>query len=380
MNRFFSFAIQVVVLLLFSLSASATDGICNITVNLNDVKADSAKVIVVNLEDGRNLKIKSYPVTGKVFTYDAEIPALRIVKIVFVKGAKEAFHLDALALPGKKLNMSIEGKEYFYGGDDVYEKINKADRSMSTFVKEKRSLSDEAMALHDRMDVNVDSLMEILQNKYADVEKQSDTAIINYVKANPESEGSAYLISNLSSGDQIQNCINLLGSSLRNGIMKPFIDIYEYMVKAEKAREEQTKNLAERKIAPDFTLKNVNGKTFKLSSLRGKYVVLDFWGTWCHWCVKGIPDMKVMYDKYSSKGLKLVSIDCNDTEAKWKEGVKMHKMNWINVYNPKDSKLTEDYAIEGFPTKIVVDPKGNIVKVIVGEDPAFYTFVDSLFE
>lgn len=45
-------------------------------------------------------------------------------------------------------------------------------------------------------------------------------------------------------------------------------------------------------LAPEFTLKDLDGKNFDLSSLRGKYVVLDFWGSWCGWCIKGIPEMK----------------------------------------------------------------------------------------
>ena len=64
--------------------------------------------------------------------------------------------------------------------------------------------------------------------------------------------------------------------------------------------------LAEAKIvagspAPDFTLKTADDKNFTLSSLRGKYVVLDFWGSWCGWCIKGIPKMKRYYDRYKSK-------------------------------------------------------------------------------
>lgn len=75
--------------------------------------------------------------------------------------------------------------------------------------------------------------------------------------------------------------------------------------------------LAEAKIvagspAPDFTLKTADDKNFTLSSLRGKYIVLDFWGSWCGWCIKGIPKMKRYYDRYKSK-LEIVGIDCNDT-------------------------------------------------------------------
>ena len=132
-------------------------------------------------------------------------------------------------------------------------------------------------------------------------------------------------------------------------------------------------------LAPDFTLNDLSGKPLTLSSLRGKYVILDFWGSWCVWCIKGIPQMKEYYQKYAGK-FEILGIDCNDTEAKWKAAVEKYELPWLHVYNPRDSKVLEQYEIQGFPTKIIVGPDGNIVKTIIGEDPAFYTFLDQLFK
>ena len=131
--------------------------------------------------------------------------------------------------------------------------------------------------------------------------------------------------------------------------------------------------------APDFTLNDLSGKPLTLSSLRGKYVILDFWGSWCVWCIKGIPQMTEYYQKYAGK-FEILGIDCNDTEAKWKAAVEKYELPWLHVYNPRDSKGLEQYEIQGFPTKIIIGPDGNIVKTIIGEDPAFYTFLDELFK
>ena len=131
--------------------------------------------------------------------------------------------------------------------------------------------------------------------------------------------------------------------------------------------------------APDFTLNDLNGKPLTLSSLRGKYVILDFWGSWCGWCIKGIPQMKEYYQKYAGK-FEILGIDCNDTDQKWRDAVKKYELPWLHVYNPKTSSVLKDYGIQGFPTKIIVGPDGKIVKTIVGEDPAFYTLLDELFK
>ena len=140
-----------------------------------------------------------------------------------------------------------------------------------------------------------------------------------------------------------------------------------------------TDNSPSSNLAPDFTLNDLSGKPLTLSSLRGKYVILDFWGSWCGWCIKGIPQMKEYYQKYAGK-FEILGIDCNDPEERWKAAVEKYELPWLHVYNPQGSQVLEQYGIQGFPTKIVVGPDGKIVKTIIGEDPAFYTFLDELFK
>jgi hypothetical protein len=88
--------------------------------------------------------------------------------------------------------------------------------------------------------------------------------------------------------------------------------------------------------------------------------------------------MKEYYNKYKGQ-FEILGIDCGDEEDAWKAAVAEHQLPWKHVYNPKESTLTEDYAIQGYPTKIVIDPEGKIAKVIVGEDPAFYEYLDATF-
>ena len=114
-------------------------------------------------------------------------------------------------------------------------------------------------------------------------------------------------------------------------------------------------------------------------------VILDFWGSWCGWCIKGMPKMKEYYQKYAGK-FEILGVDCNDTEQKWKDAVKKNELPWKHVYNPRAKTEEEQannvcgkYGITGFPTKIIISPEGKIVKTIVGEDPAFYTLLDELF-
>lgn len=132
-------------------------------------------------------------------------------------------------------------------------------------------------------------------------------------------------------------------------------------------------------VAPDFTLNDLNGQPLKLSSLRGRYVVIDFWGSWCGWCIKGIPKMKEYYAKYKDK-MEILGVDCNDSEEKWKAAVSQYQLPWLHVYCTRKSTVLADYAVRGFPTKVIVDPEGKIVRTVIGEDPAFYELLDELLK
>ena len=151
-------------------------------------------------------------------------------------------------------------------------------------------------------------------------------------------------------------------------------------VEATEVSEPQAQEAETANLAPDFELPDLQGNPLKLSSLRGKYVVLDFWGSWCIWCIRGIPKMKEAYTKHKDK-MEILGVDCRDSEAKWKAAVDEHQLPWLHVRCSDEQlpSLAKKYQIEGFPTKVIIDPEGKLVKVVVGEDPAFYPFLDELF-
>ena len=140
----------------------------------------------------------------------------------------------------------------------------------------------------------------------------------------------------------------------------------------ERVEAEKAQNAMVGKPAPAFTLKDLAGKDVSLAQFKGKWVVLDFWGSWCIWCIKGFPELKENYTQYAGK-FEVIGVDCGDTEQQWRDAVKKYELPWVNVYNPKSNEaLTNAYNIQGFPTKIIVDPTGNVADVTVGEDPSFY--------
>ena len=144
--------------------------------------------------------------------------------------------------------------------------------------------------------------------------------------------------------------------------------------------QEQQVTLSVGMDAPDFTATDVNGNEFRLSSLKGKYVVLDFWGSWCKWCIKGFPDMKEAYAELKGKNVEFVGIACKDQPDKWRKTVADNELPWINVVNEKNPDITQIYFVKGYPTKIIIDPQGIIVNVTLGESPEFYLTLKKLIK
>jgi thiol-disulfide isomerase/thioredoxin len=284
------------------------------------------------------------------------------------------------AVPGETVELTSESKErYDINGSTFYAQYHEADLIIEEAEKPLRAFSADIQAKYEA-GVSRDSLMKAYQEQSPALMQQVDEAIMAFIKAHPDWEASTAIMRQLQSVDQMKAAAQLLTASVRDGRCKP---LYQTIIDQVEAQEQAEKAAAQKQAtgveAPDFELNDINGKPMKLSSLRGKYVILDFWGSWCSWCIKGIPDMKTYYQKYAGK-FEILGIDCNDTEVKWKDAVKKYELPWLHVYNPRDSKVLEQYGIQGFPTKIIIGPDGKIVKTIVGEDPAFYEFLDELFK
>lgn len=131
-------------------------------------------------------------------------------------------------------------------------------------------------------------------------------------------------------------------------------------------------------LAPDFTLTSIDGTQLSLKSLRGKFVVIDFWGSWCPWCIKGFPALKAYYEQHSDR-LEVLGVDCNDTEEQWRAAVKEHSLPWKQVRMEKGQEdVLRAYGVRGFPTKVIVSPEGKLLNTTVGEDPEFFVVLDQL--
>ena len=113
-------------------------------------------------------------------------------------------------------------------------------------------------------------------------------------------------------------------------------------------------------MALDFRLKDSNGIWRSLRDLRGKYVLLDFWGTWCVACQMCIPDLK-KFAARNSETTVVISLACYDKERRWRACIAKNEMNWINILVPESSDILDNYKVNKFPSMVYISPEGKII-------------------
>ncbi len=114
--------------------------------------------------------------------------------------------------------------------------------------------------------------------------------------------------------------------------------------------------------APDFTLQDLQGKTFKLSAQRGKPVVIFFGTTWCPSCRAEIPSYSAIYEKYAKRGLEVIYVDINEPAEKVARFAKNFSFPY-RVLLDRDGSVASDYNIVGVPTLVLIDKYGNVITI-----------------
>ena len=123
----------------------------------------------------------------------------------------------------------------------------------------------------------------------------------------------------------------------------------------------QTQKLQPGKPSPDFAFKDINGKTITLKSLRGKYVYIDVWATWCGPCCKEIPHLEKLMEEFENENIHFVSISIDRNQKAWRDMIDQKKMKGIQLHIGNNKDFEKDYMISMIPRFILLDPQGNIV-------------------
>jgi thiol-disulfide isomerase/thioredoxin len=128
--------------------------------------------------------------------------------------------------------------------------------------------------------------------------------------------------------------------------------------------------------APEISATTLKGQAFQLSDLRGDYVLLDFWGSWCGPCLAENPRLVQLYSKYGMRAgnnnhrFHIVGIAVEQNPERWKRSIEKTQLNWpyqildqASSLRFFDSPIAKEYGVKQVPTKYLIDPRGDIIAV-----------------
>ncbi|WP_442589700.1 redoxin domain-containing protein [Pedobacter sp. AW31-3R] len=211
------------------------------------------------------------------------------------------------------------------------------------------------------------SYIQTLEDRTKVIEKEIYEAKMAYIGKNPDKHMALMAFN------------SLLGPDFDVPVMeKTFASLNEplrtsYMGKEVEAKIQKVKKTKEGVEATDFAQPDVDGKMVKLSDYRGKYVLIDFWASWCAPCRRENPNLVKAYEQYKGKGFEIlgVSMDKASDKAKWLKAIQDDKLSWKQVGDLKgwDNEAGLLYDVKAIPMNFLIDPSGKIVaKYLRGEE------------
>ncbi len=115
--------------------------------------------------------------------------------------------------------------------------------------------------------------------------------------------------------------------------------------------------------APELNLNDLNGQSVPLSSLKGKYVLIDFWASWCGPCRRENPNVKKMYSKYKKENFEIYGVSLDNDKNRWKQAIEQDGLEWLHVSDLKkwNSVAAQIYGVRSIPYTALLDPEGNVI-------------------
>ncbi|HYK77815.1 MAG TPA: TlpA disulfide reductase family protein [Daejeonella sp.] len=327
-----------------------------------------------NKEFSINGKIENVPSIKKVLLYEMD----QLIDSAFLNENNE-FKFRRVSAEPNFYTLLVGDKNFLLiakNGDDISFKTNYADTNNEYEIKG----SEDSEKLRE---------FNELSNKFGQEYQRIQTEYQQIVSSRPESKDSIYnaLMPQFQKNMDAYSHAALEFGEKNKGNLAGFyavgtIDPQRYEPELIKYAEEikptfpdnkavqafvnkmmEIKPVSVGQMAPQFELPTPEGKQVKLADLKGKYVLLDFWASWCAPCRQENPNIVKLYNAYKDKNFTVFGVSLDKNKAAWEKAIKDDKLTWTHVSELKewDGNVSNLYKVEGIPASFILDPSGKII-------------------
>jgi len=311
------------------------------------------KTVVISVLDKSGMNVlDTITVKDGVVNYTTELEEPVFV-LLGESGARNTVNFFAENV-AYTINGSLESinEATITGGDvyNVYKPVSEASKSQNEKNEELKKAYGEAGQAGDTIK------QKAIFEEYEGLQEKFEEMQLEVVKANPTSAASAFIVSNVyghSSIEEMKAGLALLDQSLASSMY--YQKVSEKISKLE--------SVAVGMMAPDFTMNDIEGNPISLSSFKGKFLLIDFWASWCGPCRRENPHVVKLYTEFKDQGFDILGVSLDQKKDAWLKAIEDDKLTWNHVSDLKgwSNEAAKLYAVSGIPHTVLLDKDGKII-------------------